>query len=321
MATASIQRTDDTSATLKNIATVSFSEDAVTKHAQQCVIVDASTPTQKQTVDSNGDAGVILAANSGVDIGDVTLNAGTAEIGKLAAGTAGIGKLTANSGVDIGDVTLTAGTAAFGKLAANSGVDIGDVDVTSVTGLTFLNAGAQVTGDEAHSATDAGNPVKIGARAVEVSATPAEVDAAERTDLLANRQGMLHVIGGGMDTFSREAVVLDSDGAQTATSLLTVAAGTSIVVTSIQVHVDEACTVGVSVRIGFGTASLPAEATTGTAQALFHHAGIVPGGGANKGDGSGILGIGATNEDLRYTTDDPVGGELSIIVTGFTIAI
>ncbi|KKL44822.1 hypothetical protein LCGC14_2361840 [marine sediment metagenome] len=62
-----------------------------------------------------------LAANSGVDIGDVTLNAGTAEIGKLAAGTAEIGK-------------LAAGTAAIGKLAANSGVDIGDVDVTSLPG-------------------------------------------------------------------------------------------------------------------------------------------------------------------------------------------
>jgi hypothetical protein len=35
--------------------------------------------------------------------------------------------LAANSGVDIGDVTLTAGTAAIGKLAANANVDIGDV--------------------------------------------------------------------------------------------------------------------------------------------------------------------------------------------------
>lgn len=47
---------------------------------------------------------VVLAANGGVDIGDVTLTEGTASIGKLAA----------NSGVDIGDVTLTAGTAVVG---------------------------------------------------------------------------------------------------------------------------------------------------------------------------------------------------------------
>jgi hypothetical protein len=75
-----------------------------------------------------------LAANDGVDIGDVTVNntaairvdatqdgdvpmtlqgeavvlgAGMAEIGKLGAGTAAIGKLAANSGVDIGDVDVT----------------------------------------------------------------------------------------------------------------------------------------------------------------------------------------------------------------------
>ena len=85
-----------------------------------------------------------LSANTGVDIGSVALlagtnavgtvilGAGTAEIGKLAAGTASIGVLGANSGVDIGDVTLNAGTAAFGKLSANSGVDIGDVDILSL---------------------------------------------------------------------------------------------------------------------------------------------------------------------------------------------
>ena len=68
-----------------------------------------------------------LAANSGVDIGDVTLNAGTAEIGKLAAGTASIGSVTLN---------------------ANSGVDIGDVDITSVVpgvGATNLGKAIQAT--------------------------------------------------------------------------------------------------------------------------------------------------------------------------------
>lgn len=52
----------------------------------------------------------------------------------LRAGTAAFGKLAANAGVNIGDVTVTsitsalpAGTNAIGKLAANSGVNIGDV--------------------------------------------------------------------------------------------------------------------------------------------------------------------------------------------------
>lgn len=110
-----------------------------------------------------------LAANSGVDIGDVdvtslpSIPAGTNSIGTviLGAGTAAIGKLSANSGVDIGDVDVTslpslpagtnsigtvilgAGTAAIGKLTANSGVDIGDVDVLS---LPALPAGTNTIG-------------------------------------------------------------------------------------------------------------------------------------------------------------------------------
>lgn len=68
-------------------------------------------------------------------------------VGALPAGTAAIGKLAANSGVDIGDVdvlslpALATGSNAIGKLAANDGVDIGDVDVTSIS------AGSNLIGD------------------------------------------------------------------------------------------------------------------------------------------------------------------------------
>jgi hypothetical protein len=100
-----------------------------------------------------------LSANTGVDIGSVALlagtnavgtvilGAGTAEIGKLAAGTASIGVLGANSGVDIGDVTLNAGTAAFGKLSANSGVDIGSVGLlagSNAIGKLAANSGVDI---------------------------------------------------------------------------------------------------------------------------------------------------------------------------------
>lgn len=97
--------------------------------------------------------------------GVTTVTAVTAITNALPAGTNAIGKLAANSGVDIGDVDVTtlpaitiaaaqtlttvttvgavtaitnalpAGTNAIGKLSANSGVDIGDVDVTSLPAL------------------------------------------------------------------------------------------------------------------------------------------------------------------------------------------
>lgn len=64
-------------------------------------------------------------------------------VGALPAGTNAIGKLAANSGVDIGDVTLTAGTAAIGTLLPP------DIDVTAHTNYAkkyYTNAGAATDG-------------------------------------------------------------------------------------------------------------------------------------------------------------------------------
>jgi hypothetical protein len=102
--------------------------------------------------------GVLLQGDDGTDRHNVAVDAsGNLQVdvvGALPAGSAAIGKLAANSGVDIGDVdvlslptlpagdnnignvdvasALPAGNNAIGKLAANSGVDIGDVDVLSL---------------------------------------------------------------------------------------------------------------------------------------------------------------------------------------------
>ena len=94
-------------------------------------------------------------------------------VASLPAGTNAIGKLAANSGVDIGDVDVTSlpsiptgtnsigtvgldsGTNAIGKLVANSGVDIGDVDVTSIVpGVAATNLGKAI--QSAQGTTDTG---------------------------------------------------------------------------------------------------------------------------------------------------------------------
>jgi hypothetical protein len=99
-----------------------------------------------------------LAANSGVDIGDVDIlsiaagdnNIGNVDIVTLPAGNLGMQAMAASlsmtpasditDGTYIGDIkfgeALPAGSNAVGKLAANSGVDIGDVDVTSISAGT-----------------------------------------------------------------------------------------------------------------------------------------------------------------------------------------
>ena len=126
--------------------------------------------------DSTGEVAVDISS-----IGTVTVTgtvAVSAIAGALPAGSNAIGKLAANSGVDIGDVDVTslpalpagtnsigtvilgAGTAAIGKLVANSGVDIGDVDVTSIvpgTGATNLGKAIQ----SAQGTTDTGVPALV----------------------------------------------------------------------------------------------------------------------------------------------------------------
>jgi len=114
--------------------------------------------------DSTGEVAVDISS-----IGTVTVTgtvAVSAIAGALPAGSNAIGKLAANSGVDIGDVDVTslpslpAGTNAIGKLVANSGVDIGDVDVTSIvpgTGATNLGKAIQ----SAQGTTDTGVPALV----------------------------------------------------------------------------------------------------------------------------------------------------------------
>ena len=130
-----------------------------------------------------------LAANSGIDIGDVDVtsiipgtgatNLGKAEDAAHATGDTGVavlavrkatpanlsdtdadyeplqisaGRLWASATID---AALPAGTNAIGKLAANSGVDIGDVDILSVIpGTGATNLGKAI--DTAVGATDTG---------------------------------------------------------------------------------------------------------------------------------------------------------------------
>jgi len=97
----------------------------------------------------------------------------------LPAGTNAIGKLAANSGVDIGDVdvlSIAAGDNNIGNVdvvtlpSIPSGTNnIGDVDVLTIPGIV---------GTVADDATTPGNPVMIGGKAVETDGTdPSSVSA------------------------------------------------------------------------------------------------------------------------------------------------
>lgn len=177
--------------------------------------------------------------------------------------------------------------------------------------------GASVSGDVAHDGADAGEPVKIGAKAIAHGANPTAVAANDRTNLYANRAGVQFVIGGHPNIVGKHINVTDADGAQTDTALVTVSAGTIIVVVGVVATADNANTGDVAFRLGFGTANTPAnDAASGM---IVTHPGVAKGGGVAFGGGGGILGMGADGSDLRLTCEDPAGGSFDVTVLYYTI--
>lgn len=214
--------------------------------------------------------------------------------------------ITAGSGTTI----LTDDTGASGHAQV---VKLGIATDGSATLIPADANGLGVQGGIAHDAADAGGPVKIGARAVAHGSNPTAVAAADRTDLLANRAGVPFVIGGHPNVLTLKHTTITT--AVTDAAIVTVSTGLKIVVTRLTVTLDTASTVYPSVIIGFGTASTPT--TTGV---LASHGGVPAGGGFTIGDGSGIIGVGADNEDLRVTTvGNATGNGLQITVSYFTI--
>ena len=177
-------------------------------------------------------------------------------------------------------------------------------------------------GNLAHDAADGtSNPLKIGAKAIAYGSNPTGVAAADRTDLYANRAGVLFTIGGHPN--SKSATYLWTASTTDDNVLPAIAGGTKYAITRISVFIDEATTSGgTAVRLGFGTASVPALPSANADAVddiLCYHPGLVPGSGFQIGDGSGVLGVGGDGAELRITAEATTGGTGVVTVTYFTI--
>lgn len=185
----------------------------------------------------------------------------------------------------------------------------------SETASTFVNVGnAYEQGNVAHAIADAGNPVKIGYKAIAHGTNPTAVAAAQRTDAYANRAGIPFVIGGHPNIIT---VTLNITTAQTdaAINSMSIGAGLKCVCTGFQFTVDNASTVFPKILLGFGATNTPT-----TVGVIGAHGGVPAGGGFGRGDGTGILGVGADGEELRVTTVGTIGGNGGYLtVSYFTI--
>lgn len=322
MATSRIDRSDDTAAVLKIVATVSATEDAVTKEWQSVTISDSTSPAaNKLAVNVGGAASVIGAANSGVDIGDVTINnaAGAAAVNVQDGGNA----LTVDwagtappigAGLEATALRVTLATDSTGLVS----VDDNGASLT-VDGTVTVTDGLNVEGDVAHDTGDSGNPVKVGGVAVSGSATPTSVAAADRVRWIFNQHGIPYVMGGHPNLITREydfGTVAQTD-LNLAAAL--VAADERIYVVAFGAYCDVANTVAVSVRAGFGTASVPTASATGVSGMIGTHPGLNPGSGFTFGNGAGLIAVGGVGAEPRITTSAATGGNLHVLIAYYLI--
>lgn len=129
--------------------------------------------------------------------------------------------------------------------------------------------------------------------------------------ITGNTNGVPFVIGGHPSIVTIRA---NYTGAQTDTAIVTATASQIIIVTKCSVIADNANTVDVQARVGFGAATTPT--TTGV---ILSHPGISAGSGVIEGNGSGIIGIGVAGEDLRITSEVPTGGSIDVIVNYYIL--
>lgn len=301
-----------------------------------------------------------LAANSGVDIGDVDVtslpalpagnnNIGDVDIASIAAGDNNIGNVdvvtlpalpagtnnigdvdvltvpaplsTTGGGTEAAALRVTIASDSTGVLSVddnggaitvdNGGTFATQVDGAALTALQLIDD--PVIADDAAFTVGTSKVMMSGGQAVAHSSAPDAADALDAVAFIGNRDRVQFVIGGHPNVVTVKHTTITT--AVTDAAIITISTGSKIVVTRISVTLDSASTVFPSVLIGFGTANTPT--TTGV---IASHGGVPAGGGFTIGDGSGMLGVGADNEDLRVTTTgNATGNGLQIVVSYYTI--
>ena len=127
------------------------------------------------------------------------------------------------------------------------------------------------------------------------------------------------MIGGHPNLITREYDF--GTAAQTDVNLAAaaVAADERVYVTRFEATCDNANTVNVSVRAGFGTASVPTASATGVSGMIASHPGIAPGSGLVSGSGAGLLAVGAAGEEPRLTSSAATTGNLHVVISYYLI--
>jgi len=241
---------------------------------------------------------------------------------------AGVMPVSDNSGsltVDDGGGSLTVD----GTVSVSGAVPITDNSgsITVDNGGTFA---VQATATQAGTWTvQPGNTANTTAWKVDASSVPVPitdnggsltVDAAQLpSSLTANGNLKVAMQETALPSvLTRSNKVLASDGAQTNAALVSTTSN-QIVLTRLSIACSHANSVDVAVKVGFAAATLGSSTLAGTDGIVYESGAILAGGGITMGDGSGILAIGASGEDLRLTCGVPTGGAVDISYSYYTV--
>lgn len=207
-----------------------------------------------------------------------------------------------------------------GSGALNVIADSGTITtVTTLTGTTTLTPGTAAGNlgkaeDAAHASAD--TLVAVGVRRIDTPLSSAGTSGDYAT-LDTDSLGQLWTTKAPRTTVT--ATVLDSDGAQTGTSVATISTGTTIWVEAVTAIASSANTVAINVRVMCDTdGTFAAAATTGTAGELLSAAALIP--GQQVSTPAGFAHHCSDDQDLRYTVADPVGGDVRLTFTYYTTA-
>jgi hypothetical protein len=215
------------------------------------------------------------------------------------------------------DNTVTVGSHAV----TNAGTFVTQVDGNALTALQLIDD--PVFADDAAYTVGTSKVQVTGGVAVAHGSNPDAADAADAVASLFNRHRVQFVIGGHPNSVCFTTRIPAASGAQTDLAIGpgTVAGGLKVALTRLTITCSNANTVNVAVKVGFGATNLPADTATATGSSgiVADHEGVPPGGGFTIGDGSGILGVGADGEELRFTCDSPTSGHVIVSGTYYTI--
>lgn len=179
---------------------------------------------------------------------------------------------------------------------------------------------AVVQGVTAGADASSVNPSLLGGYAVVHGANPTDVSTGAAVPWRFNKAGVPFMIGGHPNAVRIALRYTTTDGAQTDTALVSVSSGTKIVVTHANVIMSASNTANVSALMGFATATMTAPSASASTGVIIDGK-FGAGCGASLGGSAGMLAVGGDGYDVRFTCDNPVGGDVRVALTYYTVGL